>query len=259
LKNNNIILVVIIFSYLLTGCNRAYIPGFYGSHPNGLIVKSDYKERTSSYYVSLDAAKASAFNNDETNYFLRAKITKVISSEHFNANIGLGLYGGRYTVKNFYDNTNMCYSVTPDFTGKNYDKNYTYFGFDPSISCGANLKYGGFKFGIGLQLSVFSEFGDFYKFRKEIKNNKAAFIDVKDAVINVAFSVFPYYAWEFEDGSSISLQTNVGLPGIVSPSFVYNTNKTSYWLSVWINSEKEDSLIPSIQFGVAMDISNFGF
>ena len=241
------LLIPVCVILLFAGCQQVYLPANYSSLPEGMIANPDYKTEKSTYYISGDGGRTASFNSGESNYFFRGKISRVTTSEHANVNFGAGIYGGMYKVAGISD------YMTPT---KNYNKTYSYFGFEPSFSLLLNFKFGNFKLGAGSRLGIIAEFGDFSDFRSEVMSKQLASGSSKKIGITVVG--FPYFAWEFPDYTSLSLQINMGLPGGVSPSIVYNDNFVSYWCSLGPSAISGMHNL-ELQLGAALNLNIFSF
>jgi hypothetical protein len=240
-------LLSVALLFLFSGCERIYLPAVYSSLPEGMIANPGYKTDKSIYYFSGDGGRATPFNSGESNYFFRGKISRVTTSDHANVNIGAGFYGGMYKVTGIYD-----YMTPP----KDYNKTYNYFGFEPTLSLLLNFKFGNFKIGAGTRLGVIAEFGDFTDFRKDVMSKQLASGSSK--TVGLEISGFPYFAYEFPDCTSLSLQLNMGLPGGVAPSIVYNGKYASYWCAIGsANLGENDGLV--LQMGAALNLNVFKF
>lgn len=241
------LLLCVLTGLFFSGCLNTYYPGIWGSRPFGTIVKSDYRQQRNSYYLSADIGNPFPYNDSERNLFIRGRIVRVSSNENINFNAALGIYSGIYSVKGI---TNY----KPELP--NYNQNYSYYGAEPSANLLLNFKFGGFKLGLGFETSIFLEFGSFYNFRKEA--SLAGVASCNTSPVTFGFSTYPYLAWEFDNGRSISFQMNVGLPGIISPGLVYNDDKISYWFSYFPNMGIYNKL-GTFQTGVAVDLRLLNF
>jgi len=219
-KNKFLPYSIFILSFLFSGCLRTYYPAIYQSSAVPMVHETNNNFNEASKYFSADGTFSQGSYENELVRLLRVSYIYVNTKNFSNFNLRPFAYTGLYRVSGL----------------ENYDGEKSVFGLGANLGTNINFKISDFKMGIGLDLGFFSEFGGYYNFRSSAtEENK---IDGETAIIFLSFSVFPVIAIELDETTVLSTQLNIGIPGLLSPSIVLNSDGYAYWLS-WIPDMEE--------------------
>jgi hypothetical protein len=128
------------------------------------------------------------------------------------------------------------------------------FGLGGDIGLNFNFKIKSFKMGLGFNIGVTGEFGEYYNFRK--KADKEGIINSEIKMIFFTFSVFPVFAFNLSENTVVSAQLNTGIPGFISPGIVLNNDGYIYWIN-WIPDDDSHHSEHGWSIGFMLDVNKF--
>ncbi len=195
----------------INGCGPFYYPGIYGSKVPPVLTSPDKEEYRA---INIDAGKSLDYNPHETNNVLRAHYVLIHSGKYVNINSGIFGSLGNYKV------------VTID----QYQGNKNYYGLAPFLNLTVQLPIEESAIGFGAYIGQAFEFGSYERFLKESDDVNLATNEISPCFL---LAVYPYLRIGISKTSSIGLQFAVGIPGIFSPSILYQQDKHYYWVSAF--------------------------
>lgn len=214
MKKNNFYIIIFLISFSFVGCFlRTYHPSIYLSSSSPMIFESADSSNKFSKYLSGDVTIGSGKYESELVRLIRGSYSLVNTGDHFNFNPRIFGYGGSYKVSGL----------------DKYDGNKSVFGLGAEIGGSLNLKLRSLKIGLGANLGVLGEFGEYYNFRTQAEEEEK--ISKNSQLINYVISAFPVIAYEFSENTILSTQINIGISHGFSPSIVLNKDKYVYWFS----------------------------
>lgn len=234
--------ILVFASISFSGCLRTYYPVSSLNSAPPMATKLDYSNDNNSDFLSTSATFGNAEYEEETFNSLKLSYIFVNTGNHYNFNIeGFG-QGGFYNVV----------GLSEKFDGKK-----SFYGFGANASVLVNFKLEKFKLGIGTNLGVGIELGEFYDFRKQAQ--KENMISESDNLIYPMVSVFPYLSYQLSECNSISSQINIGAPGFVNPIVQFNNEYFSVWVN-WLPYKFQWDKVTTerISVGVMLNIGSSG-
>lgn len=214
MKNIVAICILIIASILFSGCLRSYYPVAYHSSapPNSVQINNTSNEYSDFINASTTISKGE-YPGEKFNLFKLGYLTAK-TGDHYNFNIGFFGQGGSYKVVGLVEQ---------------YNGNKSFYGFGSEISALINLKFEQFKFGLGSNMGLGFELGEYYDFRKNATKNDI--IDGQDNFVVGMINIFPYISYQISESTTLSTQLNVGLPNGFSPILQINNEFISFWVN----------------------------
>jgi len=184
-------------------------------------------------YVGAEVTTGKGFHENETITIARGIFSTAHTTAHTNINLEAFGFFGNYKVS----------GVPPKYNG-----NKTAFGLGGNFKLAFNFTADKSKFGIGINLGLNTEFGEYPDFRKNASN--AGLIDNKESA-QTNFSLFPFLAFQTSETSTLSLQVTLGYPIGISPSIMISNSNISAWFSyVPTNDNSSDFIHNKFVFGM---------
>jgi len=184
-------------------------------------------------YIGAEVTTGKGYHENETVNIARVIFSTAHTTNHTNINLEAFGFFGNYKVS----------GVSPKFNG-----NKAAFGFGGSFKLTFNFKVDKTKLGIGLNLGLQTEFGEYSDFRK---NASDAGLISDTETVNLRFSLFPFLAFPISNTSTLSLQVTVGYPEGISPSIMLSGSSISGWFSfVPIFEQSSDLITNKFVFGM---------
>ncbi len=205
---------VLLFPLLFSGCLRTYYPMHYAISPTPMTFETELNRDKVSKYIGAELTTSSGFHDEETITLASGIFSTAYTTDYSNINLEAFGYYGNYKVA----------GISPKFNG-----NKTAFGLGGNFKLAFNFKTETSKLGIGFNLGLKTEFGDYNDFR--INASKAGLINGKVIPYNPTFSVFPFLAFDLSKNTLLSMQVNIGVPEFITPSIMLNTSNISIWIS----------------------------
>ena len=205
------ILSIVAVGALITGCMPTYYAGIRGANGPPIVAAPSLNGQMYRY-LSFDAGNGTVFNDSEYNHYARARYLWALSNRHSDTNLGIAVYQGRYSAIH-----------TGDFNGVN-----GYYGLAPSLSHALHISKGRVDLGLGVHAVLALEGGDFLTFRRKTENANLAENDT--TVASVLLALYPMLRYRPDDVSNVTLQVAVGTMGPLSPSLMYQRNRSFLWL-----------------------------
>jgi hypothetical protein len=248
-KHVGLLLIVLITSTLfLNGCLRTYYPLVYGTNASPMVFENPSSYGILKNDVGVDFTTSEGFYGGENLTYLQGAVNYVQTQKYTNFNSKFFGYIGKYRVNDVYsysyDGNNEIHTVN------NWNGSKIGFGFGGEGKFAVNFKFGAFKLGLGTTVGVGTEFGEYYNFRKNAKAEGAISSSSDDTRYLFYANIFNFLVYEYSEETNISLQTNIGFPGFISPSISLNNNNNFYWISIIPNR---------IAVGCYMSIENIFF
>lgn len=237
-------LIFISTSIILNGCLRTYYPAIYYSSAPVMVSETNNNPELYSNYLGLDYTIGQAGYENENIQMMKLNFLMANTQDHTNFNIeGFGYTGG-YRVS----------GLDGKFDA-NYDGDKTFVGFGADLKFSVNFKINRVKLGLGINPGLGVEFGEYYQFRKNA--GSAQVIDDENSLLFFMFSFTPIISYEFTESSILSVQANAGIPGVFSPSIVFNHNRFTYWLC-WLPDKRisENYYGARLTFGVMIGLQD---
>ncbi len=205
---------VLLLSPLFSGCLRTYYPMHYAISSTPMTFETEHSKEKISKYIGAELTSKSGYHKNERIIIASGVFSTAYTTDYSNINLeAFGFYGNYKVV-----------GVSPKFNG-----NKTAFGLGGNFKLAFNFKTENSKLGIGLNLGIKNEFGEYADFRKEA--NEAGLISDGGKKITPNFSIFPFLAFNFSKNSIFSIQVNVGMPEYITPSLMISSSKFSGWIS----------------------------
>lgn len=227
-------------AFLWQGCLRTYYPAVYQTSASPIIFQNPGAIDTIGRFGSVDYSTARGQYSDELFQMLRFGYLRVDTHDNFNFNSGINVYTGNYRVSG---------------VSFKYDGTKNFIGVAGIIKFNINFKIKNFKMGIGSDIGVGFEFGDYYNFRKSAGDENLISSD-NTKLIQLYLSVFPIFNYKFSETTNLSMQMNIGVPGVLSPCALLNNDDYVYWIS-WIPNREARATLYSerIVFGFMMSLN----
>lgn len=242
MKNILAIHFVVLLSISFTGCLRSYYPVAYQSSapPNAVQILKDSDVYSDFINASTTIGKGEYFQ-EKFNLFKVSYLTAK-TGDHFNFNLGFFGQGGSYNVVGL---------------NEQYDGKKSFYGLGTEISTLINLKFSDFKIGLGGNIGLGIEAGEYYDFRKSATKNDI--IDGQDNFVVGMLNVFPYLSYQISESTILSTQLNVGLPNGFSPIFQINNELVSFWVNWTPRKFYTDKVTTQrISIGVMVNVGSSG-
>ncbi|MEO8398564.1 MAG: hypothetical protein ABI550_01985 [Ignavibacteriaceae bacterium] len=238
-----LIFFIIFLSLIFNGCLRTYYPSIYQTSASPTVFNNENSSDRANKYLSADVTLSKGSYENENLQIMKLSYLIVDTRDYFNFNFeGFG-YTGLYRVSGI---------------NEQYDGVKNLIGFGGDMKFSGNFKIGKFKMGLGTNLGVGLEFGEYYDFRISAGNSNL--ISDENSLGFLIFSFFPVLCYDISDRTNISAQMNLGLPGFVSPSITLNNEGNVYWLS-WLpdndNNNSKKFYGQRIVFGVMVNMNDF--
>lgn len=219
------LLAFIVVSILFSGCLRTYYPLFYGSKATPMIFQPANSVNETQIFYGGDITLANGWYENESLALLKGSYSTAKTRDYSNFNSRLFGYAATYKAVGVYS-----YDYVNNFyTEISRNGTFSGIGFGGELGYNINFKFWALKAGLGLSIGAATEFGSYYNWRKNA--DKDGIIDSEDGWIFLYLSMFPVLAYEISEKRVISLQVNIGYPGLLSPSLAYNLNGKIFWLS----------------------------
>ena len=188
------------------------------SNPN-----SKYEQNT--MFIGFDLSNAQRYNGREQNYIVRTHFLYLEENEHSEANIGLTLFTGNYTVKKEFG----------------HQGDYDFYGIGPELNANAFFPTQDGDFGIGIYGAYILELGDYLQFRRDSDDENWTNNFIEKGQFYAA--LYPIFKFHFSEMSTLSFQCGVGTPGFISPSLAYHHEKYTIWgtwIPLYINADDDN-------------------
>ena len=205
---------VLLFPLLFSGCLRTYYPMHYAISPTPMTFETEHSNDKISKYVGVELTTASGYHKDETILLASGMFSTAYTTDHTNINLEAFGFYGNYKVA----------GVSPKFNG-----NKTAYGIGGNFKLAFNFKTETSKLGIGFNLGIKNEFGEYTNFRKEA--SETGVISDGGRTLAPNFSIFPFLAFDLSKNAILSIQVNIGIPEFITPSLMLNTSNISGWIS----------------------------
>lgn len=225
MKRKLFLINIFLIAAFTSGCLRTYFPAVYESSATPMVFETNNSDSIRSKYVSADLTISKGSYKNESLYLLRGSYIIANTKDYINTNLKLFGYSGMYKVAGL---------------GK-YNGGKSLFGLGTDLGVNVNFKINKFKVGIGLSAGFGAELGGYYNFRKSA--DRENLVDSKIGLLYVTLTAFPIFAYKFSKSTILSMQANIGFPGILSPSIVLNNSNQIYWLSYMPNYDSRDKSI----------------
>jgi len=225
MKRKLFLINIFLIAAFTSGCLRTYFPAVYESSATPMVFETNNSDSIRSKYVSGDLTISKGSYKNESLYLLRGSYIIANTKDYINTNLKLFGYSGMYKVAGL---------------GK-YNGGKSLFGLGTDLGVNVNFKINRFKVGMGLSAGFGVELGGYYNFRKS--EDRENLVDSKIGLLYVTLTAFPIFAYKFSKSTILSMQANIGLPGILSPSIVLNNSNQIYWLSYMPNYDSRDKSI----------------
>jgi hypothetical protein len=225
-----VLLLLIFASFAFSACST-YNTVYYGDanyfSQAKHIKKPMYKDSARSEVTasgSYTQSTENTYNIGESLSFGEGAISFAHSRKYFSAAYSLGGYYGNYKVAN-----TGGHSGNKNFYGLSLTLDLSLFAIQNSGSDGFRLTI------LGLQTTVFSEFGEFYNFRREIDGLKEGNNEYENlSPANVKLAISLYSEIQFMVSEDFDMGFAFGLGGNSAGSIV-SFNGFAYWKNFIIN------------------------
>ena len=234
MKSKKIYLLALVLSQFLMGCIRTYYPAIYQTSSYPMIYNQADSTRKIVKYLSADLTISNGNYHGESIQLFKCNYVMANTNDYYNNNLRVFGYAGNYRVQGLDE----------------YNGNKTAFGLGGEFSTSMNVKIYSLKIGIGINAGIACEIGCYYNFRKKIGNSESK-------LVFGTFSAFPVISYNLSKSSVLSAQTNIGVPGLLSPTIVLNNNNYIYWLSWVSNYQDRESIFGNrLVLGFMININN---
>ncbi len=186
----------------------------YAISPTPMTFETEHSKDKISKYVGAELTTSSGYHKDETILLASGMFSTAFTTDHSNINLEVFGFYGNYKVN----------GVSTKFNG---DK--TAYGIGGNFKLAFNFKTETSKLGIGFNLGIKNEFGEYAIFRKEA--SETGVISNGEKTLTPNFSIFPFLAIDLSKNTILSLQVNIGIPEYITPSLMLNTSNISGWIS----------------------------
>ena len=232
---------ILIFSLPFTGCLRTYYPVASRSSAPPTVFNNDEKyERSVSHLNATYTFGKGEYENENYNLY-RLGYLLANTKKHFNFNLEGFAYTGNYKVAGL---------------SESIDGNKSFYAVGSDVNLAVKFKINELKFGVGSNLGLGVEFGEYYNFRKSAEN--ATLIDKSDQLVFLMLSVFPFVNYQVSETVSLSTQINFGIPGAISPIIQLNGDNYIVWVS-WApqNLSTEKDITERFALGLMVNLNKF--
>lgn len=227
------LLPFLIFPLLFSGCLRTYYPMHNAISPTPMTFETKDNYNSVGKYIGAEATTGKGYHENETVTIARGIFSTAHTTAYTNINLEAFGFFGNYKVSD----------VSPKFKG-----NKSAFGLGGNFKLAFNFTVDKSKFGIGMNLGLTTEFGEYPDFRKNASN--AELIN-NDETVQANFSLFPFFAFQASKTSTLSLQVTLGYPVGISPSIMLSSSNLSGWISfVPQNDSSSDFIQNKFVFGM---------
>lgn len=233
---------VCLLSITSIGCLRTYYPMYFYSSPLPVVNETDSNIDMGSNYLDVDFIHSDGGHDGEITNMLRGSYTYANTQRFTNFNLSFFGFGGSYKV--------FGLDHESGFSQKTYDGLKNNLGLGADMKLGANFKFGNIKVGLGSNVGIVSEFGEYTNFRLSATQDER--IHSEQRTLFYTVNLFPYFVYQFSETTILSAQLNLGTPGFASPIVAVNQSGKVYWLCLVTDFKRE---LNKINFGVMVELN----
>lgn len=233
--------LLVIYSFHFTGCLRTYYPVALKSSAPPSVFNNDEKYDKSVSHLNATYTFGKGEYDNENYYLYRLGYLISNTKKHFNFNLEGFAYTGNYKVAGL---------------SESFDGNKSLYALGIDLSIGVNFKIDQVKFGIGSNVGLGGEIGEYYNFRRSAED--AGLISENNQPIFFMVSAYPFFNYQISDNVSLSTQVNFGIPGVISPIIQLNGDNYIVWLS-WVpqNLSSEIDITERFAMGLMINLNKF--
>jgi len=233
---------ITFITILLNGCLRTYYPVALRSSAPPTVFNNDEKYDKSVRHLNATYTFGKGEYDNENYNLYRLGYLIANTKKHFNFNLEGFAYTGNYRV------VGLSTSV---------DGYKSFYALGTDINLAVNFKINQLKFGLGSNLGIGVEFGEYYNFR--ISAEDAGLIDGSNELVFLMLSLFPFVNYQISETVNLSTQVNCGLPGVISPIVQLNGDNYIVWIS-WVpqNLSSEIDITERFAMGLMVNLNKFG-
>lgn len=233
--------LLLIFSFHFTGCLRTYYPVALKSSAPPTVFNNDEKYDKSVNHINATYTFGKGEYENENYNLYRLGYLIANTRKHFNFNLEGFAYTGNYKVAGL---------------SESFDGNKSLYALGIDISLAVNFKINQLKFGIGSNVGLGGELGEYYDFRKSAED--VGLIQKDNQPIFLMASVYPFINYQISETVNLTMQINFGIPGVISPIIQLNSDNFIVWAS-WVpqNLSSEMDITERFAVGVMINLNKF--
>ena len=233
--------LLLIFSIHFTGCLRTYYPvALRSSAPPTVFNNNEKYDKSVSHLNATYTSGKGEYENENYNLF-RLGYLLANTKKHFNFNLEGFAYTGNYKVAGL---------------SESFDGSKSLYALGIDISLALNFKINQVKFGIGNNIGLGGELGEYYDFRKSAED--AGLIKKDNQPIFLMASGYPFINYQISETVNLTTQVNFGIPGVISPIIQLNSDNYIVWMS-WVPQNLSSGIDVTERFalGVMINLNKF--